>query len=50
LEELRNTTLELVRKNPGSSGIKISKFRNGSLYLVYTRIQSSGNISLEFRN
>jgi hypothetical protein len=37
LKELRNTNLELVKKIPGSSGIKISQFRNGSFNLVYTR-------------
>jgi hypothetical protein len=48
LEELRNTTLELVKKNPKSSGIKISKFRNASFHLIHTRRQSSG--ILELRN
>jgi hypothetical protein len=38
LEEVRNTILELGEKNPpGSSGIKISKFRNESFYHVQTR-------------
>jgi hypothetical protein len=32
LEELRNATLELVRSNLHTSGIKISSLRNASFY------------------
>jgi hypothetical protein len=42
LEELRNTPLELVKKESTKFRNQISKFRNGSFLLVYTRRQNSG--------
>jgi hypothetical protein len=43
MEELRNTTLDLLKtRNPQSSGIKSSKFRNARYRLVQNSRQSSG--------
>ncbi len=50
VEELRSATLELGKKNPQSSGIKIAKIRYASFYLIHTIGQNSGIKILEFRN